>query len=409
MPDGTSAPLHDPSAEDRAKIDAAIVAFMSSGNLQVPPLPHVAMKLQSLVASDKYNSRDLAQVVRADQMLSATVLRYANRSAALRTTPIVDLDEAITRLGARELVDVAFGATLGAQASQDGLLLPVRRLVWQQAVVSAILSRLLAPKFKVAAEVGFLGGLLHDFGKVLALGAVEKIVDDKSIEPASVGFWVSVVESYHVELGTVAAELWSLPEPMPSIIRSHHTPTAAGDARDAVDLVNFADMVAAKMATAPHLTEADIAALAAATGGRVDVKTLEHALQELPGAVSALTSMGKAPKKNAPTLVRKDPVPEAATIGVKLVVKKGKDEHNFVVTTIDHDGVQAVGDAPLPEGFIAKVSLADDDGMIEMFLNVTQVVQSDRIRIVAAPFGAGGETAQQYTQMVRRHPTAKAA
>lgn len=409
MPDGTSAPTNDPSAEDRAKIDAAIVAFMASENLQVPPLPHVALKLQALVASDKYSSKDLAQIVRADQVLSAIVLRYANRSAALRSTPIVDLDEAITRLGARELVDVAFGATLGKQASQDGLLLPVRRLVWQQAVVSAILSRLLAPKFKVSPEIGFLGGLLHDFGKVLALGAVEKIVDEKSVEPASVGFWVSLIESYHVELGTVAAERWALPEPMPSIIGTHHSPEAAGDARDAVDLINFSDMIAAKMAAAPHLTESDVAALAAVTGGRVDAKALQRAIEELPGAVSALTSMGNAPKKNAPTLVRKDPVSEAQAIGVNLVVKKGKDEHAFVVTHLDHDGLHAVGDAPLPEGFIAKAVLSDDDGEIELFLNVTQVAQTDRIRIVAAPFGAGGEIARNYTQMVRRHQTAKAA
>ncbi len=68
--------------------------------------------------------------------------------------------------------------------------------------------------------------------------------------------------------------------------------------------------------------------------------------------------------------------------------------------------MRAEGDAPLPEGFIAKVALADDENTIEMFVNVTQVLQADRVRIVAAPFGLNGAAKQQYTEMVRRHQAA---
>src|SRR5262249_52611992 len=153
---------------------------------------------------------ELAKVVQSDQALTAAVLRYANSARnGAGGAPILSLDRAITQIGAKETVRCAIAGSLGAAATMPGPLVGLRHKVWKDALLCANLAQELASIRGLTPETAFLAGLLHDFGKIVLLAAL----DQKGSEPAMLpeAKWFELVERFHVEAGLRAAREWKLP------------------------------------------------------------------------------------------------------------------------------------------------------------------------------------------------------
>jgi len=69
--------------EDARDLEALVVDLIKRNNVNIPPYPVVAMRLQNLVGSEDFGMGDLQRVIGGDPVLAATILRYAN-SAAFR-------------------------------------------------------------------------------------------------------------------------------------------------------------------------------------------------------------------------------------------------------------------------------------------------------------------------------------
>ena len=134
-----------PSSSDPGlDLDGAIVDLVSRKAVKVPPYPAVAMKVEALVRRDDYGLDDLAKLVASDQALAADALRCANSAFYSRATPVTSINQAISRLGAREVVGLAVASALGAHARKPGPLAALKRRVWLEALASAALSQELA-------------------------------------------------------------------------------------------------------------------------------------------------------------------------------------------------------------------------------------------------------------------------
>jgi putative nucleotidyltransferase with HDIG domain len=275
------------------ELDDRLVAFIGSNRIRVPPYPAIALRIGNLLKRADYSLGELTSLVTSDQALSAAVLRAANSARMRGTWQIQSLTEAVSRVGSNELVRLAFTVGLGQEASKDGVLLDLRRMVWRQSIWSAFLCRELASRWQLDPDAAFLCGLLHDFGRVITLACLEEI-------QAAAGATIrlspirccQVMEAYHVELGMVMAEKWDLPNMVADVIREHHY-VPGSITRDYVELVRVTDQVVLMMESSLIVERGQLDSIASLIS--VERDFIHELMPGLPGLVEGLDPQGGAP------------------------------------------------------------------------------------------------------------------
>ena len=196
--------------------------------VQLPVFNPVALELQKMVNDNSVPMARIEATLQRDAVLSAQVLRMANTSMYAGLSSITTLRQALTRVGAQQVLRLVMAA---AQLSlyQSHLPLFKRHLaaMWKAAYASAIGAAWLAHKsgHGEQAEQAFLAGLLHDVGKLVILRAIEQLTLDKAFErplPDSVA--LEMIEALHCEFGYELMQRWNLPEDYSVIGRDHHAP-----------------------------------------------------------------------------------------------------------------------------------------------------------------------------------------
>ena len=157
----------------------------------IPPIPEILFKLDGELASEWVNISRLANLVRTDPTLSASVLRVVNSVALRGVREIVDLEEAIQRMGKDHLRTVtAFYALHGGEFPTEGLFGEDIRTFWRHSLLVAAGAVLIARK--VSTDRGLLqeiwtAGLLHDIGALLAPRVFPEKWDDFSEAVQAIG------------------------------------------------------------------------------------------------------------------------------------------------------------------------------------------------------------------------------
>ncbi len=244
-----------------ADLVPGVIDLMNRNALRVPPYPAVAVRLRRIVAHGSYGITDLERIVGEDSSLAATLLRYANSAAYRRVTPTTTLGAAIMRVGATEVARIAMSLSMNAYATRDGALASVRQAAWQQALISGLCCRALAYWRKTDAEEAYVCGLLHDFGRVVAVSGFEDLLarnHDQRVLPAEE--WGRAVEEVHIALGMATAKLWNLSPLLCSVIAHHHDPEAAGEFRTMAELVAASDALVSLLCTSAYPTAEQVVA-----------------------------------------------------------------------------------------------------------------------------------------------------
>ena len=97
-----------------ARIVEDIHLQMEHGNLEVPMLPEVAHRVMMLVEDPDSDIAQLSNLIQSDPALAANVMRISNSAAYSPTASIISLQQAITRLGMKEVGQIALCASVNA-------------------------------------------------------------------------------------------------------------------------------------------------------------------------------------------------------------------------------------------------------------------------------------------------------
>ena len=226
------------------EVDAHIVRMVENGKVKMPPFPSVLARVQAALAKGA-GAPEVARLIGVDPALSAMLLRLVNSAMYVPVTgPIVALERAVQRLGVKEVTRVCMAAALGGPALSAGPLSDLRRMVWCDSLASAFISAALATEHSIPPEEAYVAGLLHDFGKILALSCMEDAIGATPHLLLAGADWMALAEQHHLSLGWLMANLWGLPPPLPDVIQRHHeTPPTP-----VVQVVTIADAVIALMA-----------------------------------------------------------------------------------------------------------------------------------------------------------------
>lgn len=238
-----------PSEDEAPKLNPAIAQSILNtvGAKNIPVMPGAAQKAFQLSTDPKAEARDFIEVIESDEALSARVLRIANSVYFDRGKPSKTIEESVLVIGMNELRCLLNSNTLSDIFPSSH---PTRSQLWANDVATALIARGLAQQLLPSkAEIAFLGGLMHDIGKLLLLQRAGdlyvKIIETVSRE--GVDFPAAEEREFvfdHTEVGHLIGEKWNFTPELLSIIRHHHSPWGEFPNNPLISIVKGADIIA---------------------------------------------------------------------------------------------------------------------------------------------------------------------
>jgi len=215
------------------------------------PLPSNATRILRALDKPDTTASMLADMLGLDQALASQVLRMANAASLGYGPECTTLSAAIMRLGFKRIKTLVMGAAVSDNLNKS---LPGYRLgpgqLWNHAVATATIAQWLAQRFSYPnPEEAYIGGLLHDIGKLLLdqyllldyQAFLDMVYREKRLlwqaEEALIGL-------NHAQVGGLMAEKWSFPSVLVDAIRYHHAPSLAFDHPKIAAMVNLASAIA---------------------------------------------------------------------------------------------------------------------------------------------------------------------
>jgi len=212
---------------DARALTAALVEklerSLAGGELELPSLPEVALKIRSALADDNVSVSEVARLLGADPALAARTLRIANSAMFYRgSRPITSLNGAVSQLGYKMVRNVAlsFAAQQAFIGYGSRALRDLVSAVWRHSVHAAVVAHMLARvRTKLNADEAFLAGLLHEVGK---LYIVMRAKDNVEVLASDPGFQ-SVLKAWHPRVGRAVIEAWELPPELAAAVGDHES------------------------------------------------------------------------------------------------------------------------------------------------------------------------------------------
>jgi len=217
---------------------------------ELAPMSASVHRLAAIVDQADADVGDITQVVEYDQALTANILHWANSVWSGARNPIQTVREAVIRLGAGNILQLAVGHRLVKSMNQS---CPAYELaeneLWRHSVASALAAEYLGRFVKrPVPSVAFTAALLHDIGKLLLnrhlepamLTEIDRLVASEHLTYVEAEF--RVLGTDHAKIGGLIARHWKFPDLLVAGIERHHEPDFAQS--DVLDAVHVSNLVA---------------------------------------------------------------------------------------------------------------------------------------------------------------------
>jgi HD-like signal output (HDOD) protein len=196
---------------------------------KLPASPQIFSKLCLLLDDLNADSGQIVDLISVDAGLSSRVLRLSNSVFFRGSLSVQSLDEAIGRVGFREVHKIV-GIAMVEQAFKDGL--PSYHLnakeIFENSLCTALAMEIIARSAGEDGHEAYTAGLLRQLGKLVLGRILEK--DHPGVtcpEEGDLGAWE--LQQFNVtsdEVTALVLEAWKLPPEFCHGIRHHHRPEA---------------------------------------------------------------------------------------------------------------------------------------------------------------------------------------
>ncbi|MCX5874950.1 MAG: HDOD domain-containing protein [Deltaproteobacteria bacterium] len=259
----------------------------------LPTISAVANEINTADKNDSLTAQSLGLIITRDPALTATVLKLANSAYYGMAREITSLDRAVTILGFDTIKHLALTISVfHVFKTQEGQIFDLKDL-WHHSLGTGLAAKHLALHSPILSadkslpEQAFICGILHDIGKIafaqnLPGEMAEILKQTRSGTLAQHEIEKTILGFNHQKAGQAMADVWNFPEDYQTVIRLHHSPSAAaidGDNPKVASLV-MAIYLGNKIAKALHLGESTDPHMAQVTPE--DLRSLGISKQSLP-------------------------------------------------------------------------------------------------------------------------------
>ena len=192
---------------------------LAAGRLRLPPFPAVAHEVLRTAADPMAGAQDLARLIHRDPGLAAETLRVANSAAYVGRVPSVSLQQAIARLGSRQVVEIAVTASVRDGIFHSRGFEEEQLCLWHDSLATSLYAKEVARLLREDVEAAFLGGLLRRVGTALLFHALTELRSphDPRLQREEI---LALDAELRVGLGSAAVEAWKLPDHVARVIRA---------------------------------------------------------------------------------------------------------------------------------------------------------------------------------------------
>ncbi|MBM3822549.1 MAG: HDOD domain-containing protein [Verrucomicrobia bacterium] len=216
----------------------------------LPPAPKILPQLLLLLGDPDVDSSRIVELIAYDQALTANVLQLCNSAFFAQATPATDIQEAVTRLGFRQIYQMV-AAVSGARAlapPQKGYGIEPGEL-WKHSVTAAVAARLIAHDQGEDESLVFTAALMHDIGKIVLSEALEhvyaKLVQQtEDSQQSMLEAEKKLLGVQHAEIGGRLLARWNFPPNLVAAIWHHHHPAEAKPHAQRASYVYIGNMIA---------------------------------------------------------------------------------------------------------------------------------------------------------------------
>lgn len=257
----------------------------------LPPAPRILPQLMMLLGKPDIDADQVTRLITYDPALTASVLQLCNSAYIGAASPADNLQEAITRLGFRQIYQLV-AAISGARAlspAQKGYGIESGEL-WKHSVAAAVAAQLMARDLGDDEQVAFTAALLHDIGKIVLAEALEPLNGRlmAAIEKqhcAAVEAEKMLLGVQHDEIGGRLLARWKFPPRLVAAVWFHHQPASAKPYERLASYVYLGNLVAyflgygyghQAFALQARAEALEILGLSSAELSRYAVRTLEN-------------------------------------------------------------------------------------------------------------------------------------
>ena len=182
-----------------------------------PSMSGIAAKVLKVLDDPSSSAGQVEQLLKQDPSLTANLLKLTNSAYFGIPSKIGSVRHAITMMGWKKVTKLVMAACVNAITDREipGYGLPPGML-WEHSVAVSVTAEGLMRELKIAeSDEIFTAALLHDLGKLILGGFVEKELDE--IEKAAakgIPFQMAeqeVLGTDHAEIGALMLESWSFP------------------------------------------------------------------------------------------------------------------------------------------------------------------------------------------------------
>ena len=237
------------SAGDLKEHSIRDVKKMIAGReIKLPEMPTTAFELNEIVADPTASAHSIAEVVNKSPSLATLLLKIVNSSFYGFPSKINNISRAVTIIGTREITGLALGLSIVKVFKDipEGVI--DIRSFFRHSIACGIIARILAAKKNIPqTEQMFVGGLLHDIGRLI----IYKYFPDQAMTLLSLAATSDnllyqqenrFLGGNHSLIGQYLLNEWKLPCELQNIIVSHHNPSDAHEPVEAA-IIHLADIM----------------------------------------------------------------------------------------------------------------------------------------------------------------------
>lgn len=225
-----------------------------AGDLKV--LPHVARKVLEMIGDENSPTSELSNLIEKDQTITARVLKISNSALYGLRQEVDSIQQAIMILGFRVLRSIVLSVSTRSLYRNPGI---AEQLIWDHSVGAAIAAKLLSSGSGAdLEEIAFVGGLMHDLGKVVMNNETPRAFSEVMMltyngEVDSLTAEEDIYGYNHTVIGSRVVAKWGFPTVLVEILEKHHlTIHRLEDIKDsltarAIAYVNLADHVCRRL------------------------------------------------------------------------------------------------------------------------------------------------------------------
>jgi len=216
----------------------------------IPTLPIIVFELNELLQDPNTPITDISDIIEKDQAMSLRVLKLVNSAFYGIHKEVNDIGNAIVLLGFNTVRNAI--VSLGVINSFSGIKalegFDIRDF-WKHSLAVAVVSKSLAEKTKIASpDSCFVGGLLHDIGKVILAQYFQDLFEKvwNAAKRENISFYEAEKKEISIDHGRIGAHLatnWELPENFIDVIRCHHDVRNDTESKKMILIIYLSDII----------------------------------------------------------------------------------------------------------------------------------------------------------------------